>query len=284
MPQTQSQIKHILRDKDIRLRKSLGQNLLIDGNILRLITNACKLTKEDIVFEIGIGTGCLTEYLAPQVDEILAIDLDEKMLSLAKENLQDFKNIQWIHKDILKLDFQEYLEKYKNRTIKIIGNLPYYITTPILMRFLEEKFPFERLVVTVQKEVAQRIVAHSGTKDYGVLTLMIQYRCKTELIKTISKTCFFPVPDVDSAILRLTPHSTPPVKVDNEDLFFSVIRSAFQQRRKTLLNSLSPIAEQKGLSKNDLMKLLEQLHLSPQIRGERLSLNDFANLANHLSS
>ncbi len=282
MPQTQSQIKNILRDKDIRLRKSLGQNLLIDSNIVRLITRACELNKKDIVFEIGAGTGCLTESLAQQTKTVFAIDIDEKMMDIAKNNLRDFENIHWIRADVLKLDFKSYLRECKGHPIKIVGNLPYYITTPILMRFLEEKFPFERMVITIQKEVAERIIAKPGTKEYGVLTLMVQYRCKTELVKTISRTCFFPVPDVDSAILRLIPHSIPPVDVQNEDLFFALIRAAFNQRRKTLVNSLDAINETTKISKEQLTGILDQTNISPQIRGEKLTMEDFARLTNRL--
>ena len=282
MPQTPTQIKSILHSENIRLRKSLGQNLLIDSNILRLIASYCDLRKEDIVFEIGTGMGSLTEFLAEKAGQVYSIELDERMIQVGKSQLRRFPNIKWIHADILKLDFAPYLNMYRGKTLKIVGNLPYYITTPILMRFLEEKFPFERMVVTIQKEVGERIVAVPGTKNYGILSLMVQYRCKTKYLKTITKRAFFPIPEVDSAVLRLTPHSISTVKVGNETFFFAVIRAAFNQRRKTLLNALNAIEKTTHLSKIELESIFKELGIPLKIRGEELSLEDFARLANHL--
>jgi 16S rRNA (adenine1518-N6/adenine1519-N6)-dimethyltransferase len=278
-----SSLKRQLQKYGIHLSKRRGQTILIDESVLSDIVAASELTEKDMVLEIGAGTGILTKALAQQANQVYAIEFDKRMFQLATDTLRGYANITLIQEDVLDFDFYKFFAMYSNQPITIVGNLPYSITTPILMKVIESNLQFPRAVFMLQKEVAERINAEPGTKEYGILTIAITYRMQVELVRFVTAKSFFPVPAVDSAIIKLVPYQTPPIKVDDDRFFFRIVKVAFSQRRKTLLNTLNTISHQLGLNKPELESILKELEIDPQRRGETLSLAEFAELANYLN-
>jgi len=271
--------KLLLHKQGIRVRKYLGQNFLIDEEVLHKIIEAVNLSPDDFVLEIGAGPGILTKEIAKRVKRVIAIELDQNLIKTLRENLKNYPGVEIIKGDVLRLNLKSLFPA--NIPVKIIANLPYYITTPIIMHLLEQKFPpFTRLVIMVQKEVGLRIVASPKSADSGVLSVILQYYSKPELISIVPRKAFFPSPKVDSAIVRLTIRKNPPVQVVNENLFFKVVRASFSHRRKTLTNSL--LKSQLGLDKEKITQLLADAHIEPDLRAQSLSLQNFAHLANTL--
>lgn len=270
----------VLKKHGFHTQKKYGQNFLIDPRVLEKIVDAAELSEADFALEIGPGIGTLTQALAERAGKVVAVEIDRTLLPVLSETLSDYPNVEVINGDILKLDLADLLEtrREENQPLKIIANLPYYITTPILMRFLEENVPYQSITVMVQREVAERMKAVPGTKDYGALSLAIQYHAVPEIVAHVPPNCFLPRPDVASAVIRLTRQETPPVAVKDEKLLFTVIRAAFAQRRKTLTNALSNAAAL-SLSKEDTAACLKKADLPDAIRGEALDLAAFARLS-----
>ncbi|MDD6352079.1 MAG: 16S rRNA (adenine(1518)-N(6)/adenine(1519)-N(6))-dimethyltransferase RsmA [Lachnospiraceae bacterium] len=263
-------------------KKKFGQNFLINDQILDEICDAADITKEDFVLEIGPGIGTLTQVLSEQAGKVLAVELDTKLLPILADTLAFCKNTEVLNQDILKVDLEEIArEKNEGHPFKVVANLPYYITTPILLNLLTGHAPVESITVMVQKEVAERMQAGPGTKDYGALSLAIQYYTVPEYICTVTPDNFIPRPKVDSAVIRLDLRKEAAVETDDEKLLFQLIRAAFSQRRKTLVNSLSNAAISE-ISKEDVRQALGEMGLEESIRGEKLSLEDFAKLTNLL--
>ena len=283
MPQSNHELIKSLQKSKVRLKKGLGQSLLTDETSLAQIVDAVNPTKDDVVFEIGTGTGQLTEGLAHQAGNVITVEIDREVQSLAKRRLSQYGNIAYILGDILEMDLMPFVNNFPGRPFKIVGNLPYYITTPILMKLIETEVPFASIVIMIQKEVADRIMAVPDNKDYGVLTLSVQYRCQVERVADVPRKAFFPAPEVDSTVLRLARHTTPPVPVTNEKVFFNTIKAGFGQRRKKISNAMASFAFTRGLEKDAFVARLRELNISPDARGEQLSMSDFARLANSLT-
>ncbi|MCM3457132.1 16S rRNA (adenine(1518)-N(6)/adenine(1519)-N(6))-dimethyltransferase RsmA [Heyndrickxia oleronia] len=281
---TPMRTKEILKKYGFSFKKSLGQNFLIDPNILRNITESAGLTKETGSIEIGPGIGALTEHLARSSKKVLAFEIDQRLLPILEDTLSPYDNVKVVHQDILKADVQGLIEtEFKDiKDIMVVANLPYYVTTPIITQLLTKRLPLRGIVVMLQKEVADRISAKPGTKEYGSLSIAIQYYTKAETVMVVPKTVFMPQPNVDSAVIRLTLHDEPIVNVDNEEFFFQVTRASFAQRRKTLLNNLtSQLPNGKGV-KEEILEALDQIGIDPGRRGETLSIEEFAALSNAL--
>lgn len=256
-------------------KKGLGQNFLTSADILDKITSAAEI--EGGVIEIGAGFGVLTAALAKEADKVVTIELDERLLPVLQYTLDDFDNIKIVNADVLKLDIKSLIqEEFNGESISIAANLPYYITTPIITRLLEEKLPVKNIVVMVQKEVAERLSAKEGTKDYGAITVLCRYFAKPEIVVNVPASLFVPPPKVDSAVLRLKILDKPSVDVSDEKMFFRVVKAAFSQRRKTLLNCL---CANFTINKTDMTSLLESCGIDPRRRGETLSLEEFACIA-----
>lgn len=272
----------ILKKYNFHFQKRYGQNFLIDGNILEKIIEAAEITKEDFVLEIGPGIGTMTQYLAEHAREVAAVEIDKSLIPILADTLSSYDNVTVINEDILKVDIAA-LAKEKNdgRPIKVVANLPYYITTPIIMGLFESRVPLESITIMVQKEVADRMQVGSGTKDYGALSLAVQYYAKPETVATVSPECFIPKPNVGSAVIRLTRYEQPPVQAEDERFLFAIIRASFQQRRKTLANGLSH-APELSLTRETVEEALREIGLSVTIRGEALTLQQFAHLSNLL--
>ncbi|SDC54916.1 MULTISPECIES: 16S rRNA (adenine(1518)-N(6)/adenine(1519)-N(6))-dimethyltransferase RsmA [unclassified Candidatus Frackibacter] len=277
---TPSKTKQILRQNEIRLKKSLGQNFLVDYNIIDKIAAGADLNKGDYVIEIGPGIGSLTQKLAEEAEEVWAIELDERLISILKDNLNAYDNINYIHADALEYDFQGLLNNLDGSSVKVVANLPYYITTPIIMRLLEERLDLDRVVVMVQKEVAERMVATpEDGKDYGSLSLAVQYYSEPIIYAHVPKNVFIPQPKVDSAVVSMQIREEPPVEVKDKELLFSIIKAAFQQRRKTIRNSLSKAANI-DLERDLVDAALAKVEIDSRRRGEKLTLERFADLSN----
>jgi len=272
-------LKELLAKHNFKLKKSLGQNFLIDKNILQKIVDGAQVTEEDLVLEVGPGAGVLTQVLAKRAQKVVAVELDRSLLPILEETLAGFPNVQIRQGDILKLDLQELFACYPGKKWKIVANLPYYITTPVIMRFLEEKLPVDSLVVMVQREVAERMVARPGGKDFGMLSVSVQYYTEPQIVTLVPRTVFIPPPEVGSAVVRLEVREKPPVEVPEEKDFFRLVKAAFGQRRKTLRNALQGGL---GIPKEDLEKFLEKAKIDGSRRGETLSLEEFAQLARSL--
>lgn len=273
---------YILKKYNFQFQKKYGQNFLIDSNILENIISAAQITKDDFVLEIGPGIGTMTQYLCESAREVIAVEIDKKLMPILEDTLSAYDNVAVINDDILKLDINRIVdEKNGGRPIKVVANLPYYITTPIIMGLFEKRVPFESITIMVQKEVAERMRSKPVTKDYGALSLAVQYYSAPQVMFTVPAVCFMPRPNVDSAVIKLTYHSNPPVDVNDEKLMFELIRAAFNQRRKTLVNSLSNAADL-GLTKDKVLSALEKLQLAATVRGEALTLEQFARLSNML--
>ena len=275
--------KRIVQENQIRFQKKFGQNFLIDTHVLDKIVHAADITKEDFVLEIGPGIGTLTQYLCENAREVLAIEIDRKLIPVLEETLSDYDNVTILNEDILKVDIASLVKEHNNnKPVKVVANLPYYITTPIIMDLFEKHIPLSGVTVMIQKEVANRIQAGPGTKEYGALSLAVQYYAKPYIAANVPPNCFMPRPKVGSAVINLTPYVNPPYHVENESLLFSLIRASFNQRRKTLVNG---IYNYEGLSfnKDDIANTLDTLNIARDIRGEALSLEQFILIANHLS-
>lgn len=272
----------ILKKYHFNFQKRFGQNFLIDSNILEKIIEAAAITKDDCVLEIGPGIGTMTQYLAESAREVIAVEIDKALIPILKDTLSSYQNVTLINEDILKIDINKLVqEKNQGREIKVVANLPYYITTPIIMELFESHVPLKRITIMVQKEVADRMQVGPGTKDYGALSLAVQYYARPEIITYVSPSCFIPKPGVGSAVLRLDKYEQPPVKAENEAFLFAIIRAAFNQRRKTLVNGLSN-ARELGISRQQAEAALQKMQLNPAIRGEALTLQEFAILSNIL--
>ena len=281
---TPARTRAILDKYGFSFKKSLGQNFLIDTNILRNIVDHAQLTEDSGAIEVGPGIGALTEQLAKRSKKVVAYEIDQRLLPILKETLEPYPHAKIIHQDILKANVKEMLDtEFKDiKDIMLVANLPYYVTTPIIMKILEEKLPLRGIVVMLQKEVAERISAKPGTKEYGSLSIAIQYYTKPEVVMIVPKTVFVPQPNVDSAVIRLTSRETPSVVVKNEAFFFQITRASFAQRRKTILNNLSSQLEGGKEKKAEIIEALEQAEIEPSRRGESLSIEEFAKLSDIL--
>lgn len=272
----------VLQKYNFTFQKKYGQNFLIDSHVLEKIMDAAEIGKDDCVVEIGPGIGTMTQYLAERAGEVVAVEIDKNLIPILMETLADYKNVSIINEDILKVDLNRIVEeKNGGRPVKIVANLPYYITTPIIMGLFENHVPVKSITVMVQKEVADRMQVGPGTKDYGALSLAVQYYAKPKIVAIVPPNCFIPRPNVASAVIRLTCHEKKPVEVKNEKGMFALIRASFNQRRKTLANSLSN-AQNLSLTREQVTEALESMQLSPTIRGEALTLEQFAALADIL--
>ncbi len=269
----------VLQKYQFRFQKKYGQNFLIDTGVLDRIMAAAEITGEDCVLEIGPGIGTMTQYLAERAREVVAVEIDKNLIPILEETLAGYSNVTLINEDILKVDVNRLAEeKNGGRPVKVVANLPYYITTPIIMGLFEQHVPLKSITIMVQREVAERMQAGPGTKDYGALSLAVQYYAKPEVVAKVPPNCFMPRPTVGSAVIRLTRYDKPPVRVENEEKMFALIRAAFNQRRKTLVNALGN-ATGLGVTKESVAEALEQMHLAPTIRGEALTLEQFAVLS-----
>ena len=272
----------ILRRHDFNFKKKFGQNFLTDHNILTKITQTAELSKEVNVIEIGPGIGSLTQYLLEEAAEVMAFEIDKSLIPILEETMAHYDNFTLVSADILKVDLLSEIQKFKNPNlpIKVVANLPYYITTPILMHLIESKIPFSEFVVMMQKEVADRIAASPKTKAYGSLSIAVQYYMEASVAFIVPRTVFIPAPNVDSAILKMVRREAPLVEVEDEEWFFKTMHSSFVHRRKTLMNNLQAAFGKE--SKPEIEKLLAQAEISPTIRGEALSIEEFAKLADAL--
>lgn len=270
-----------IKKYDFAFQKKFGQNFLIDSHVLDKIIAAAGVTKEDVVLEIGPGFGTMTQYLAEAAKEVIAVEIDKTLIPILHETLADYDNVTIINEDILKVDIAKLVEeKNGGKPIKVVANLPYYITTPIIMGLFESHVPLDNITVMVQKEVAQRMQAGPGTKDYGALSLAVQFYAEPYIVANVPPNCFIPRPGVGSAVIRLTKWENPPIAVKDESFMFSLIRASFNQRRKTLQNSLVNGGIQ--ITKEQVVNALEQMELSPTVRGEALTLEQFAQLSDVL--
>ncbi|MBP2242575.1 16S rRNA (adenine1518-N6/adenine1519-N6)-dimethyltransferase [Cytobacillus eiseniae] len=274
----------ILEKHGFSFKKSLGQNFLIDTNILRRIVDHAELTENSAAIEIGPGIGALTEQLARRSKKVVAFEIDQRLLPILAETLAPYPNTKVIHEDVLKANVKEVIENDLSdiEDVMVVANLPYYVTTPIIMKLLEEKLAIRGIVCMLQKEVADRIAAKPGTKDYGSLSIAIQYYTEAETVMIVPKTVFVPQPNVDSAVIRLTKRKEPAVLVKDEAFFFQLIKISFAQRRKTLLNNLTNGLPEGKKRKEEILSALEQTEIDPGRRGETLSMEEFARLSDHL--
>ena len=271
----------VLQKYNFNFQKKFGQNFLIDPHVLDKIIGAAEITKDDCVLEIGPGIGTMTQYLAENAREVIAVEIDKNLIPILEDTLSSYNNVTVINEDILKVDIAKIVEeKNGGKPIKVVANLPYYITTPIIMGLFESHVPLKSITIMVQKEVADRMKVGPGTKDYGALSLAVQYYAKPEIVANVPPNCFIPRPNVGSAVIKLTRYEEPPVQVENERRMFAIIRASFNQRRKTLVNGLvnGGIAK-----KEEVMEALERMELSSSVRGEALSLEEFAKLSNILT-
>ena len=273
----------VLQKYDFVFQKKFGQNFLIDSHVLDKIVSAAGITKDDFVLEIGPGIGTMTQYLAASARKVFAVEIDKALIPILEDTLKEFDNVQVINQDILKVDIKKLAEEHNDgKPIKVVANLPYYITTPIIMGLFESQVPIDSITVMVQKEVADRMKVGPGTKDYGALSLAVQYYAEAYIVANVPPNCFMPRPKVGSAVIRLTRHEKPPVEVADEKLMFRLIRASFNQRRKTLANGLNNSPEL-SYSKEEIQQTIEKCGFKAGIRGEALTLEDFAKLANVFS-
>lgn len=273
--------KEIINHYDFAFKKNFGQNFLTDERVLNKIIASAEITKEDIVLEIGPGIGTLTQALAKEAKKVIAVEIDKTLIPVLSEVLSEYDNIEIINEDILKVDIAEIVRANGGRPIKLVANLPYYITTPIIMGILEQHLPVTSITVMIQKEVALRMQAAPSSKDYGALSLAVRYYSEPYLVANVPRNCFMPRPNVDSGVIKLTLHKEPPVKPENEELMFKLIKAAFSQRRKTLLNCIYNSPDF-SLEKEEIAKLLTSNGFDERIRGEVLTLEDFALLSDKI--
>ena len=287
---TPSATAAVIEKYQFNFQKRYGQNFLIDTNILKKIVEEAGVTKEDCVVEIGPGIGTMTQYLAESAREVVAVEIDKNLIPILEDTLSGYDNVTVINEDILKVDLRKLAEEKNNgRPVKIVANLPYYITTPIIMGLFENQVPLSSITIMVQKEVADRMQVGPGTKDYGALSLAVQYYARPEIVLQVPPACFMPRPGVGSAVIRLTKHEQPPVQAKDEKKLFAVIRAAFGQRRKTLANALTngfcyeaESGKTQRVTRQQVYDALEQMKLSQTIRGEALTLEQFAELSDLL--
>ena len=273
----------VLQKYNFNFQKKFGQNFLIDTHVLEKIIDAAGVTKDDLVLEIGPGIGTMTQYLCENARQVVAVEIDKNLIPILEDTLSAYDNVEVIQNDILKVDINKIAqEKNGGRPIKVVANLPYYITTPIIMGLFESHVPIENITVMVQKEVADRMQVGPGTKDYGALSLAVQFYAEPYIVANVPPNCFMPRPNVGSAVIRLTRHQNPPVEVKDEALMFRLIRASFNQRRKTLVNGLTNSPEL-TLTKDEILEALEKMGQKPTVRGEAFGLEEFAELANHLA-
>ena len=271
----------VLQKYHFNFQKKFGQNFLIDTHVLEKIMNAAQISKDDCVVEVGPGIGTMTQYLAERAGHVVAVEIDKALIPILSDTLSAYDNVEVINEDILKVDLNRLVqEKNGGRPIKVVANLPYYITTPIIMGLFESNVPIDNITVMVQKEVADRMQVGPGSKDYGALSLAVQYYASPYIVANVPPNCFIPRPNVGSAVIRLTRYQEPPVQVKDPKLMFKLIRASFNQRRKTLQNGLNNSPEI-SFSKEEITKAIESLGVSPSVRGEALSLEHFAQLANY---
>lgn len=277
---TPSATKEIINKYSFAFQKKFGQNFLIDSNVLESIIRGAEITKDDFVLEIGPGIGTMTQYLCEAARQVVAVEIDKMLIPILEDTLSEYDNVEVINQDVLKVDIKSLAEEKNNgKPIKVVANLPYYITTPIIMGLFESGVPIDSITIMVQKEVADRMQTGPGSKDYGALSLAVQYYATAKVILNVSATCFMPRPNVDSAVIKLTRHKEPTVNVADEKLMFKIIRASFYQRRKTLVNGLKNSPEL-SFSKEQIVKAIEKIGKPETIRGEALTLEEFAELAN----
>lgn len=277
--------KFLMKKYGIKANKSLGQNFLVNEQVLKTIVDCSKINKDDLVIEIGPGLGTLTKYLIDKAQKVICIELDIKMINILEDRFALYDNLEIINKDVLKVDLNKIISYEKGKglikNVKVVANLPYYITTPIIMKLLEDRLDIESITVMIQKEVADRLAEIPGNKLTGAITYTVYYYCETEKIMEVPNSSFIPEPEVTSEVIKLNVRKSPAVELENEEIFFKIIKSAFMQRRKTLLN---------GLTNNNIFRnkeegeiILKELNLSPNIRAEKLSIEDFARLSNKIT-
>ena len=276
-----SATNEILNKYNLSAQKRYGQNFLIDSNVLKKIVESAGVTKEDTVLEIGPGIGSLTQYLCEAAAKVICIEIDKQMIPVLEDTLSEYDNVKVINEDVLKVDIAKLLEENRAGSVKVVANLPYYITTPIIMDLLEKDAPIESITVMIQKEVAQRMQTGPGSKDYGALSLAVAFYSKAEVKMTVSPNCFIPRPNVDSAVIRMDKLKEPPVKVNDKSFMFKIIKGAFEQRRKTLTNALSNSVSFKT-DKEKVAEALGKMGKKANIRGEELTLSEFALLSDIL--
>ena len=272
----------VIKKYEFCFQKKFGQNFLIDGHVLDKIIAGAGVTKDDMVLEIGPGIGTMTQYLAEAAGKVVAVEIDRNLLPILQETLADYDNVKVIHADVLYLDLEKLVqEENGGRPIKVVANLPYYITTPIIMALFEQHVPLANVTVMVQKEVAARMKSGPGSKDYGALSLAVQYYAEPYIVANVPCNCFMPRPNVDSAVIRLTRYEEPPVQVKDEKMLFKIIRASFNQRRKTLQNGLNNSSEL-NFTKDQIAAAIAAAGFSPSVRGEALTLEQFARLTDIL--
>ena len=277
---TPSATKEIINKYSFAFQKKFGQNFLIDSNVLESIIRGAEITKDDFVLEIGPGIGTMTQYLCEAARQVVAVEIDKMLIPILEDTLSEYDNVEVINQDVLKVDIKSLAEEKNNgKPIKVVANLPYYITTPIIMGLFESGVPIDSITIMVQKEVADRMQTGPGSKDYGALSLAVQFYATAKVILNVSATCFMPRPNVDSAVIKLTRHKEPTVNVADEKLMFKIIRASFNQRRKTLVNGLKNSPEL-SFYKEQIVKAIEKIGKPETIRGEALTLEEFAELAN----
>lgn len=273
----------IIQKYQFAFQKKFGQNFLIDTHVLDKIINAAGITSQDCVLEIGPGIGTMTQYLAEHARHVVAVEIDSSLLPILDETLKEYSNVTVLNQDILKVDINALTDEYNDgRPIKVVANLPYYITTPIIMGLFESDVPLDNITVMVQKEVADRMQVGPGSKDYGALSLAVQYYAQPYIVANVPPNCFIPRPNVGSAVIRLTRYKEPPVQVDEPKLMFKLVRASFNQRRKTLQNGLNNSPEI-PYDKEIIAAAIESLEVSPSVRGEALTLEQFAALSNYFT-
>lgn len=274
----------VIQKYEFAFQKKFGQNFLIDGHVLDKIIRSANITKDDFVLEIGPGIGTMTQYLAEAAREVAAVEIDKALIPILEDTLSGYDNITVINEDVLKLDIKQLvMERNGGKPVKVVANLPYYITTPIIMGLFESHVPIDSITVMVQKEVAQRMQSGPGSKDYGALSLAVQYYAEPYIVANVPPNCFMPRPKVGSAVIRLTTYKEAPIDVKDEKLMFRIIRASFNQRRKTLVNGLNNSPEI-TISKEIIAEAIAELGVSPTIRGEALTLGEFARLSNIISA
>ena len=274
--------KAIIDSYSFNFQKKFGQNFLVDSNVLENIIEKAGITEDDLVLEIGPGIGTMTQYLCESAREVVAIEIDETLIPILNYTLEDYDNVEIINDDALKTDIEKIVKKKNGgKPIKVVANLPYYITTPIIMGLLEGKAPIESITIMVQKEVAERMQTGPGSKDYGALSLAVQYYADANILMTVPASCFMPRPKVDSSVIKLDIYDKPPVDVCDEEMMFKIIRASFNQRRKTLVNGLKN-ASNLPFTKEEIEESIEKLGEDVRVRGEKLTLEQFAKLTNIL--
>lgn len=268
--------KDIVKRYGFKFSKRLGQNFLIDNSVLEDIIDSANVSPDDVVLEIGPGVGTLTRELLKKAKKVYAVELDSTLIPILKEELKEFNNLELINEDVLKLDLSELIKGESN--VKVAANLPYYVTTPIVLKLLNENLNFESLTVMIQKEVGERMAAEPNCKEYGSLSVLVQYYCNIQVIRKVSPKCFIPSPKVDSMVIKLTKLPVPSIKVRDKNLFFKIVRLSFNMRRKTLWNALKPL----NIDKVELQKAFQNCNIDPKRRGETLSLDEFGRLSDFI--